>query len=89
MKKHQEVKQKKLKSVVKAWPDTKQPSITRCWFLELDCGHVIFRPIHEDPPMPPQMALCTECPEHSKPTNPKPESPNHGTETGTPCVSII
>jgi hypothetical protein len=78
------LKQKRLKTVAKAWPDTQQPSVTRCWFLELECGHVVHRPIHNDPPMPPQRALCEECLEHSCPTNPK---VSHGIETRSQAIS--
>jgi hypothetical protein len=76
-------KQKKLKAVTKAWPDLQQPSITRCWFLELECGHVVFRPVNDDPPMPPQKVLCDKCAEHSCPINPK---VSYGTETRSQAI---
>lgn len=81
------LQQKKLKRVTKAWPDLQQPVSTRCWFLELECGHVVFRPLR-DYTMPPNMVLCTECLEHSNPQN-QLESKNNETQPGTPSVSNV
>ena len=52
---------KTLKTVVKAWPDTQQPDSARCWFLELECGHVVFKTHYDDPALPPNQLICDEC----------------------------
>ena len=62
--------QRKLKKVTKAWRDSQQ---TNCWFLELECGHVVFRPLQETW-LPATKAVCEFCLECSEPEHNIPES---------------
>ncbi len=62
--------QRKLKKVIKAWHDSQN---TNYWFIELECGHVLHRPIPE-PFLPTQKAVCEYCIESSEPDHTIPES---------------